>query len=228
MSTANMNYCCVTVHENHRCSPILNVNCHVVRHMREHKSRFFARSLASLIISDQIHTMSLPSETSLGLGRNALIPHRDVFAHFLKSMGLSDNIAIIQRTRIDDDEDILYDMPHPVYAVIVVVPQGTFERSPEVNHWFWFREPGPGEEIKRFEQTIDNARGLYAFFHAFANSPLQQCCGKHPSERFLDIIDQQQIPALRSTFSSRAHMKTNSTFCNRTRGCVNRMLKPFA
>ncbi|KAG8632016.1 hypothetical protein KVT40_001156 [Elsinoe batatas] len=115
---------------------------------------------------------------------DSLVPHRDVFARFLRKLGLSERIGIIQRTTLRDDEDLDRDMPHPVYAVIVVLKQ---EISPGTAVDILddeFRRPRPNEAIPCFQRSVGGARSMFAFFNAFVNSPLQYCCDTETSLSF--------------------------------------------
>ena len=89
-----------------------------------------------------------------------------IFTSLAQSIGLSPSLAFQDVWALDTDTIAL--LPRPVYALVLVFP--TDEKYEETRS---AREASKSlmadDEIHWFEQTIDNACGLYGLIHAITN-----------------------------------------------------------
>lgn len=95
----------------------------------------------------------------------------DVFTGLMHDLGVSTSLEFVDIWSIDDPEQLALVL-RPVLALILVLPTSdAYERhkSHEESNRDFYNGSGCGEDVVWFQQTINNACGLYALLHAVCN-----------------------------------------------------------
>ncbi len=95
----------------------------------------------------------------------------DVFNKLMHDLGVSDRFEFIDIWSIEDSDQLAM-VPHPVLALILVLPTSeNYEqkKSEEESTRDIYKGSGDEEKVMWFQQTINNACGLYALLHAVCN-----------------------------------------------------------
>ena len=95
----------------------------------------------------------------------------DVFTGLMHDLGVSNRLKFVDVWSIDDPDQLAV-VPHPVLALILVLPSSdTYEQktSAEESNREAYSGNGDEEGVMWLKQTINNACGLYAPLHALCN-----------------------------------------------------------
>lgn len=90
-----------------------------------------------------------------------------IFTELMYALGVSDHLEFIDILSIQDEE-LLGMIPRPVLALIVIFPEDNAKKIDLSSETCLTSREYP-KEIMWFEQTTDNACGLYALLHAVSN-----------------------------------------------------------
>jgi ubiquitin carboxyl-terminal hydrolase L3 len=90
-----------------------------------------------------------------------------IFTELMHALGVSDRLEFIDVLSIQNEE--LGMIPRPVLALIVIFPEEDTAKTIDSSSETCLRSREYPNEIMWFEQTIDNACGLYALLHAVCN-----------------------------------------------------------
>ena len=104
----------------------------------------------------------------------------DVFTELIHGLGISSSLSFQDVLSLDDPE-LLGFLPRPVHALILVFPTTEqYERRVNVEDLEKkdYLDAGAEDDIVFFRQTINNACGLYAIFHAVCNGDTKNSFGK--------------------------------------------------
>jgi ubiquitin carboxyl-terminal hydrolase L3 len=103
-----------------------------------------------------------------------------LFTHLINQIGVSPILAFHDVLSVDDPE-LLAITPRPALALVLVFPTSSdYEKNLEEqgrlipDHY----ETGDGENVMWYKQTINNACGLYAIFHAVSNGDARDFISK--------------------------------------------------
>lgn len=91
-----------------------------------------------------------------------------IFTELMHGLGVSDRLEFIDVLSIQDEE-LLGMIPRPVLALIVIFPEEDTARTIDSSSKTCLPCREYPNEMMWFEQTIDNACGLYAILHAVSN-----------------------------------------------------------
>ncbi|CAO2649684.1 Nn.00g009760.m01.CDS01 [Neocucurbitaria sp. VM-36] len=111
---------------------------------------------------------------SVQIYRKHFIPlesNPEVFTELIHKLGLSTSLSFQDVLSLDDPE-LLGFLPRPAHALILVFPTtAAYEErvAKEDAEVVDYQSSGVGEDVVFFEQTINNACGLYAILHAVCN-----------------------------------------------------------
>ncbi|KAF2119532.1 hypothetical protein BDV96DRAFT_567776 [Lophiotrema nucula] len=141
----------------------------------------------------------------------------EVFTELVHKLGVSETVAFHDVFSLEDP-DLLAIVPRPVYALVLVFP--TTEK-----YLKWVAEADDGSAEKDavvfFEQTINNACGLYALLHAISNGKargligegslmsrlLEKCTPLGTDERALALEDSQELESAYSSVARKGDTK---------------------
>lgn len=90
----------------------------------------------------------------------------EVFNQLIYDMGISPNLHFEDIFSLDEPGLL----PHPVLALILVFPTSDTYEEDKVKADDSIRAQSVNDDIIWFEQTINNACGLYAILHSIYNS----------------------------------------------------------
>lgn len=115
--------------------------------------------------------------------RKAFIPlesNPDVFTELIHKLGVSQSLGFQDVLSLDDPELLAF-LPRPAYALVLVFPttEAYEKRVKEEDSELGEYDGSWGSEVVVFfEQTINNACGLYALLHAVCNGKARKHIGK--------------------------------------------------
>lgn len=106
----------------------------------------------------------------------------EVFTDLIHKLGVSESLCFQDVLSLDDPE-LLGFLPRPVYALILVFPTTADyelrieEEDAELER---YTAAGSEEDAVFFQQTINNACGLYAILHAVCNGDAKEKISMSP------------------------------------------------
>jgi ubiquitin carboxyl-terminal hydrolase L3 len=104
----------------------------------------------------------------------------DVFTELVHKLGIPEDLCF-QDVLSLDDPDLLAFLPRPAYALVLVFPTTeAYEKrcTEEETKAGDYEGCGEEEPVVWYEQTINNACGLYALLHAVSNGEAKGFIGK--------------------------------------------------
>lgn len=110
----------------------------------------------------------------------------DVFTHLIRELGVK---QLEFQDILSIDPDLLAMIPRPVLALVLIVPTTEKYETQKAREEASRREYtgyGDAEDVIWFQQSINNACGLYAILHSVCNGPAKKYIGKLlPSPTYL-------------------------------------------
>lgn len=96
-----------------------------------------------------------------------------IFTELMHALGVSEHLEFIDVLSIQDEE-LLGMIPRPVLALIVIFHEEDTTKMIDLSLVTCLPSREYPKELMWFEQTIDNACGLYALLHAVSNGPASE------------------------------------------------------
>jgi ubiquitin carboxyl-terminal hydrolase L3 len=98
----------------------------------------------------------------------------DVFTSLIHALGAPSSLVFEDVWSLDEPELL----PHPAYALILIFPTtDSYERRKALEEEDYQRHANSDESIVWFQQTINNACGLYGVLHALSNGVVRDLLG---------------------------------------------------